>query len=164
MTAPLRSPKLSYVRGTGFATGAAKNNIEFVIENLSKDTINNVSWIKLTWTTDPQTDFKELWVAGVKIYDGTATSTTTYNFLPNLQPQSITGTGVVQEPFRVDINGLVFQVPDAVIGTVGTGGTLKIEMKDFEESGNNTNVDMTGVTFTVEFSDGSKTLFSPLRK
>ncbi len=54
-------------------------------------------------------------------------------------------------------------VPDAVLGTVGTGGTMKIEINDFEEIGTNNNVDMTGVTFTLEFSDGSKTLFAPVR-
>jgi hypothetical protein len=78
--------------------------------------------------------------------------------------KTIAGTSVIQEPFRVDISGLVMTVPDVIIGSVGTGSTLKIEMMDFEEVGTSNNLDMTGVTFTLEFSDGSKTLFSAVRK
>ena len=153
------SPKLAYQLGTGFTTGAAKNNVEFVVENLAKSA-TNVNSIKLTWTTDPVTDYQELWVAGVRYANTATASGATVSFTAT----TVGGTGIIQEPFRVDVTGLVLQVPDITVGSVGTGGTLKIEIKDFEETGNNTNVDMTGVTFTVEFSDGSKTVFSPLRK
>jgi hypothetical protein len=152
-------PKLAYQFGMGFTTNAARNSVEFVVENLAK-AATNVNSIKLTWTTEPPTDFKELWVGGTKYFDGTAAPGLTISFTA----ATVGGTGVIQEPFRVDVSGLVLQVPDITIGSVGTGGTLKIEMRDFEEVGNNTNVDMTGVTFVAEFSDGSKTLFSPLRK
>ena len=55
-------------------------------------------------------------------------------------------------------------VPDAIIGTVGTGGQLKIQVQNFEQVGTNNDVDMTGVTFFAEFSDGSKTQFTTKRK
>ena len=64
----------------------------------------------------------------------------------------------------MDVSGLVMIVPDAIIGTAGTGGSLTFRFEDFEEAGNNTDVDVTGVNFTAEFSDGSKIVFSPLRQ
>ena len=156
-------PKLSYVRGTGFTTGSNRNNVEFVIENLGKDDLT-ASAIKLTWTTDPPSDFKRLKVKSIERYNGTAPSGATLPF-PN---ELLTGTGVTQEPFRIDIGGLVMVVPDAIIGTVGTGGTLKFNMEDFEEAGTGTDIDMTGVTFKGEFAlvgaGTSTTYFSPLRK
>ena len=157
-------PKLSYVKGTGLTTGGNRNNVEFVVENLGKDALT-VSAIKLSWTTDPATDFKRLKVNNVLRYDGTAPSGTALSFAN----YAVSGTGVTQEPFRVDVSGLVMLVPDAIIGTVGTGGTLKFEMEDFEETGTTTDMDMTGVTFTAEFTlvspaGTSTTLFSPLRK
>lgn len=153
------APKLSYQRGTGLTTGAARNNVEFVVENLGK-LATNITNIKLTWTTDPPTDFKTLAINGVQVYNATAPSGTTVSF----SATTVAGTGVIQEPFRVDISALVMQIPDTIIGTVGTGGAVKFELGDFEEVGTTTNFDMTGVTFVAEFSDGSKTLFSPLRK
>jgi hypothetical protein len=153
------TPKLSYQRGTGFTTGGNRNNVEFVVENMGSapTTITNV---KISWMTDPDSDFKRLLINGAERYNGTAASgatlsTTTYN---------IAGSGVSPEPFRVDVSSLQMLVPDAIIGSVGTGGSLKFELEDFEEAGTNTNIDVTGVTFTVEFSDSSKTVFSPLRK
>ncbi len=153
------SPKLTYRAGTGFTTGAARNNVEFVVENLAR-LATTVSTIRLTWTTDPAADFKELWVAGTKYFDGVSASGATLPFTA----QTVSGTGVIQQPYRIDVTGLVLQVPDIVVGSVGIGGALTFEIRDFEDVATTNNLDMTGVTFTAEFSDGSVTQFSPARK
>jgi hypothetical protein len=153
------APRLSYQRGTGFTTGGERQNVEFAVENLSKDAIS-ITNLKLTWVTEPASDFKRILINGTPVFSGTAASGTTITF----SPRNLAGSGVIQEPFRVDVTGLVLHVPDAIVGTIGTGGSLKFEIEDFEEVGTGTDVDMTGVTFTVEFSDGSKTFFAPVRK
>ncbi len=152
-------PKLSYQRGTGYTTGNDRNNVELYVENLGKPA-TNVSSVKITYTSNPVSDFQQVLINGSAIASSSGTSGKTVTFTAT----TVNGTGVIQEPFRVDVAGLVMTVPDAVVGTVGTGGTLKIQINDFEEVGTNNNVDMTGVTFTLEFSDGSKTLFAPVRK
>ncbi len=155
-------PKLSYQRGTAYTTGNDRNNLEVVVENLGK-TATNVSTLKISYTSNPVSDFQQVIITtpgGSNLTTGGGVSGTTVSFTAT----TVGGTGVIQEPLRVDITGLVMSVPDAVVGTVGTGQTLKIQMNDFEEVSTNNNVDVTGVTFTLEFSDGSKTLFVPVRK
>ena len=159
------APKLSYVKGTGFTTGSGRNNLEVVIEHLGKDSLT-VTQIKLNWVTDPPSDFKRLRINQASAeFDGTYPSGTTLTFGT---ARTVNGTGVTQEPFRVDVSGLVMLVPDVIVGTVGTGGTLRFDLEDFEDVGTGTNSDVTGVTFTVEFtlspSGISKTLFSPIRQ
>jgi hypothetical protein len=147
------------MHGTALTSGGNRNNLQFVVENLAKLS-TSITTIKLTWVTSPASDFKRLLVNGIEVYNAAASPGTTISF----SSQTLAGTGVIQEPFRVDVSGLVMLIPDAVIGTVGSGGSIKFEAEDFEETGNNNDVDVTGVTFTAEFSEGSKVVFSPLRK
>jgi hypothetical protein len=154
------TPQLSYLKGSGLTSGNNRNNLEFVIENLAKDAAS-VTSVKLSWTTTPASNFKRLLIVGVQLFSGTVDSDTTLTISP---AKSFAGADVMQEPFHIQVSGLYMIVPNAVIATVGNGGSFTFEFEDFEESGNNTDVDVTGVNFTVEFSDGSKTVFSPLRK
>ena len=69
---------------------------------------------------------------------------------------------MTQEPLHALVSSQFFQIPDIRISTVGSGGTLKIELENFDDvqTGNGAAVDMTGVTFRVDFSDGSVTFFT----
>lgn len=155
------TPKLSFVRNTALTSGTDRNNVEFVVENLGKDS-TSVSTMKLTYTSSPAADFTDILVNGASVFSGTASSGTTVTYSSS---KSAAGTNVLQEPIHFfEASGLIMLVPDAIIGTIGTGGTLKIEVQNFEEISTNNNVDMTGVTLLAEFSDGSKTLFTTKRK
>jgi hypothetical protein len=154
------TPKLSFVRDTALTSGTNLNDVEFTVENLGKDS-TTVSTMKLTFTTSPAADFTSVLVNGASVFTGTAASGGTVTFSSS---KTATGTGVLQEPIHFfEASGLIMLVPDAVIGTIGTGGTLKIQVQNFEQVGTNTDVDMTGVTFLAEFSDGSKTLLTTKR-
>lgn len=154
-------PKLSFVRNTALTSGTNLNDVEFVVENLGKD-LTTITNMKLTFTSTPATDFTDVLVNGASVFSGLASSGTTVTFSSS---KSAAGTNVLQEPIHFfEASGLVMLVPDAIIGTLGTGGSLKIEVRNFEQIGTNNDVDMTGVTFQAEFSDGSKTLFTTKRK
>jgi hypothetical protein len=152
-------PGLSYQRGTGYTTGGARNNVEFSVENLGQ-LPTSITSVEITWLSDPVSDFRQLRINGALVFNGTASSGSTIAF----GSHAVAGTGVIQEPFHLDVSGLMMQTPDAIIGTAGTGGVLDFEMTDFEQAGTNTNIDMTGVTFALEFSDGSRTVFAPVRQ
>lgn len=154
-------PKLSFVRDTALTSSTDLNDVEFVVENLGKDS-TTVNTMKLTYTSSPAADFTDVLVNGASVFSGLAASGTTVTFSSS---KAATGTNVLQEPIHFfEASGLIMLVPDAIIGTIGTGGTLKIQVLNFEQVGTNNNVDMTGVTFSAEFSDGSKTLFTTKRK
>ena len=155
------TPKLSFVRNTALTSGTNLNNVEFTVENLGKDS-TTVTNMKLTFSSSPATDFTDVLVNGASVFSGLAASGTTVTFSSS---KSAAGTNVLQEPIHFfEASGLVMLVPDAIIGTVGTGGSLKIQVQNFEQVSTNNDVDMTGVTFLAEFSDGSKTLFTTKRK
>ena len=156
-------PKLIYQQDTALTTDSTFSNVEFFVENVARDS-TAVTSFTLTYTSSPQAYFKEAWVDSVKIFDSDSprgASGTPVTF----SSETVNGTGVTQEPVRLQISGLIAQLPDTVIGTVGTGGTLKIELIDFQDvaSSSGNTVEMTGVTFQLEFSDGSETLFTPKR-
>jgi type II secretory pathway pseudopilin PulG len=152
--------KLAYVQGSGRTSGNNRNNLEFVVENLGKDAVS-ISSVRLSWMTTPASDFKRLLIDGAQMFSGTVASGTALTISP---PGNAAGTGVLQAPVRIDVSGLTLIAPDLTIGTTGTGGFLTLAFEDFEETGNNNDVDITGVNFTAEFSDGSKIVFAPLRK
>ena len=161
------APVLAYSRNTAFTSGAARNDVEFVVENLHRlSSASTFNKLKLTYSASVPGDYSTVLVNGVTVFSGTAGSTSTIGPFTN---QMVTGTGVVQESIHFfEASGLIMLVPDVIIGTVGTGGTVKIEVKDFEEVGTSTNLDMTGVTFFVEFINNTQTVskisFSTKRK
>jgi hypothetical protein len=155
--------KLTFQKDTAYTTGAAWNNVQFTIENLNRSA-TNVTSFTLTYTSSPQAYYREVIINGTQVRNSTsprAGTGTTVTF----SSTAAGGTGVIQEPLRVQLQGEVMQVPDVLVGAIGTGGTLEIELNDFADvsTGNGTNVEMTGVTFSIVFSDGSQTLFTPRR-
>lgn len=163
------APVLAFVRNTAFTSGGARNDVEFVVENLHRELLaSTFNKMKLTYTASVPTDYSTVLMNGVTVLSGAATSGTTIGPFTN---QTVTGTGIFQESIHFfEASGLIMLVPDVIVGTVGTGGTLKIELKDFEEVGTASNIDMTGVTFFVEFLKDnnlipvSKTSFTTKRK
>ncbi|MBI3076009.1 MAG: prepilin-type N-terminal cleavage/methylation domain-containing protein [Deltaproteobacteria bacterium] len=155
--------RLLYVTNTALTTGAAKDNVEFTMQNFSKDAIT-VNSFKAVYTSTPQAYYDQLWINGVKVFDS-ATPRAGSGDTKTFSNTSVAGTGVIQESLRVGINLGVVQLPEFVVGTLGTGGQLKVEMKNFKDaaSGAGSAVDMTGVIFEVTFSDGSKALFTTKR-
>jgi hypothetical protein len=156
-------------RGSAVTTGRFRNNVTFVVENLHRSA-TAVTSLKLTYASEPAAYYKEVWLNGIKVFDSTrprAGSGTTITF----SSRTISGTGVIREPVVIQVSSLISQQPDTIVGSVGTGGTLQIDVLDFDDvpTGNNGDpVDMTGVIFEATFSDGSQTLattvFQPKRK
>lgn len=83
-------------------------------------------------------------------------------------PVTVLGTGLVSgESFPVRIQSPVTQVDDLNVGLAAKkGGIVKLKVERFRDvsSGAGTAVDVTGISFQVDFSDGSTIFFTPTRK
>jgi len=162
------SPKLSYVGDSSFTSGGNGQNVTFQIQNLGRNAAS-ISSITLTYNSNPPAGYQQVVIQKSSGTTPSWNNLTVYNVSNTLSgttvtftPTTINGTGVIQEPFRLDASNLVLQVPDAAIGTVGAGGSMTFQFQNFKNSG--TNQDMTGVTFTAAFSDGSRLQFVPVRQ
>ena len=151
------SPHLSYKGNTAITTGSGGNNVQFTVQNLGQNA-TTITSMTVTYNTNPPAKYSQVKVDGSSVFTGTAVSGTTIFFT-----RTVAGTGVIQEPFRIDVANLYMQVPDILIGTVGAGGTLDFQLLNFTTVGSSSPQDMTGVTFVVQFSDGSIIQFTPTR-
>jgi len=69
--------------------------------------------------------------------------------------------------FPIRIQSAFTQIPDQDIGTGASAApSFRIRMENFKatESGGGANVDMTGISITMTFSDGSSATFTPVPK
>ena len=152
-------PRLVLAPGTAIADN---NKFEFTIKNFSSDEISITS-IQVEFTIVPAAYFKILKVDGDTVYDsdsprfGDGDSTA-------FSSQTIAGTGGVAESFPIAVQSPVTQVADLIVGNVGVGGSILIEMEEFQDvsSGSGNDVDISGVTFEVTFSDGSIVVVTPV--
>jgi hypothetical protein len=155
-------PNLSYRPDTAFTSGAALNDIRLTIENQAEDATSITSFT-LTFTSSPPAYYTQVLINGNSVYNDSSNRLGTAVAVPAFSAINVAGTGVQREPFHVVASSLAFQIPEIGVDTVGVGGTLEIELLDFRDAtsgGGAGNVNMTGVTFEIAFSDGSTTLFT----
>jgi type II secretory pathway pseudopilin PulG len=161
------SPKLSYVANTAISSGGQGQNVTFQIQNLGQNAAT-ISSITLTFTSNPQAVYQQVTIAASTNTSPSWNNGAIYNVANTAAGNTVTfsatsvgGTGVIQEPLRLDASNQMLQVPDVTIGSVGTGGTMTFQFKPFKSSG--ADRDMTGVTFIATLSDGSIIQFVPVR-
>lgn len=156
-------PRLAYAADSAKTFGSDDNNIEFKITNFSASDIAITSF-KAEYTVTPTAFYRQLKIGGTVVYDSTNPrlgSGDTVTFAPITIAGS--GAAVTGTSFPVRIQSPLTQVADLNIGSgADKGGTVKIIMRGFKDAktGTASNVDMTGVTFEITFSDGSKALFA----
>lgn len=156
-------PKLAYAAGSAVVSGTGNQNVEFKITNFAASDIAITSF-RADYTVTPAAYYQQLKIGGTVVYDSTAPRLASGDTV-TFAPITITGSHSPTEGkvFSVRIQSPLTQVADLNIGSgASKGGTLTIFMKFFKDaqSGSGNAVDMTGVTFEVTFSDGSKALFS----
>ena len=156
------APKLAYQDDTAVVSGNSADNVQLIVENLGKDATAITSFT-LTYTSSPPAYFRSALIDSNSVFNSTGGSANKGSGdAVTFSSESVTGTGVTQEPLHALVLFKEFHIPDLTVSSVGTGGTLTIDLEDFVDaaSGNGTAVDMTGVTFRVDFSDGSVTFLT----
>ena len=160
----LIEPQLVYVQETAVTTGGQSNDIEFVIQNYSASdvTINSI-----TVTHDADAYWENLRLGNSTVFTYT-TNRVASGVEIAFPDETITGTGSISgRTFPIRVQSGFSLTPDQDIGEAAKkGGTLRIELQNFVNtiSGAGANVDMTGTSFEVEFSDGSTSIFTTVRQ
>lgn len=157
-------PKLLYKPGTAKTVAPTGKNLTFIIENFSENDIT-ISSLKADYTVDPPAFYEKVIINGVTVFTWSGTrpgSGTTVTFTP----VTVSRSTVAKEPFLVRIQASRVETPDVILGRLAAGGSLTIELKNFKDasSGVADAVDMTGVSFTITFSDGSVVRFTPVKE
>ncbi len=146
------APELLYAPGTAVTTSPENDDIEFTIKNYSS---SNISITSMTPVYSGGNTYKEVFIDGVKVYDNSGTGSGTPVTLPS---QTLTASAGTLNPFPVRIQSPKVQPPDIIIDRIEPGGSLTFGIDVFKTSGGGV-ADMTGVSFSVTFSDGSVATF-----
>ena len=154
-------PKLVLAPDTAIVTGNDNNDVEFVVKNFAS-TDTDITSISVDINVSPPAYFEQMRVGNTTVFNSSNprfASGDTVNF----SAETIDGTGQVTESIPIRIQSAITDIEDIVIGDIGRGSSLTIEMNSFEDqlTGNGTEVDMTGVNLVVTFSDGSVVVVVP---
>jgi len=153
-------PKLAYVQDSA---KAKPDGIEFKVAKYSEEDIT-ISSLKAEYSVDPPSYYREVKIGKKKVWEakgheaGAGSGDTVY-----FDPYTITGPGIESKSYTIYVDSSNMQVPD--ISIEGEGKVVVIEIKKFRDDRQPPGqpVDMTGVPFTITFSDGSVISFTPTK-
>jgi len=154
-------PKLVYMKDSAKAIGNEWQNVEFKVGNFSEGDIT-INSLKAEYVVTPAAWYRALQIGGSTKWkaagggkdgkdgkDGKGSGDTV-----TFSSYTLAGTGVKREPCTVYIESSEAQIPDIYIA--GGGNITVFGLNDFRDKAKGgAFVDMTGVNFTVTFSDGS---------
>lgn len=156
--------KLVYKAETAKTLTDDRDDVQFKIENFSDSAIN-ISSIKADYTVSPTAYYEKVLINGVTVFTYSTTrpgSGTTANF-PGV---NVAASTIDKKPFLARIQAGRVETPDITVERLVVGGSLTIELQDFvdaDSGGSAFTVDMTGVPFTITFSDGSIARIIPVK-
>jgi len=133
---------LALVPGSVKLDGKGKD-FEFRVSNFSGSDLVLTN-LKAVYS-DPK-EYKQIFVDGTKVSDGKFFSDDIASFSPSATIAAASGVG----PLRVFVDASSVLLPDIVL----SGTEAKIELKKFKN-------DITGISFTITFSNGSVVNFTP---
>ena len=157
-------PKILYEPNTAVTKGKEGKDVEFVVTNYSETAIP-ISSLTATYSSDPVAYYKEVIINGVSVHKSENPRTGSGDTV-TFPSVSMSGSSLAAQPHRIRIQGPKVELPDVKITSLGAGGSLTIELKDFKDAptGPGIAVDMTGTPFEVAFSDGSVVAFVTRRE
>ncbi len=153
-------PKLIYAAGSAILQGSSNEDLYFTISNFGA---NDVTITSLRAVYSKVAYYERVKVGGLTAFSSTSLRNGSGDLIDfSSQPQTIKGTGKIIPPtvFLAQLPNV--KVDDVVVGSTGSGSSLNISLGNFTSvrTGSGSLVDMTGVTFTVTFSDGSEVTFT----
>ncbi|MGR3177319.1 MAG: prepilin-type N-terminal cleavage/methylation domain-containing protein [Candidatus Anammoxibacter sp.] len=161
-------PKVLFNPDSAFASGSKMQNVEFVITNYSEETIS-ISSFEASYSSDPVAYCSTVLVNGLTVLNITGSQERPGSgdlIFFSGGTQSMAASTLINESNIRRIQTAKVVVPDLMLGSLGAGGSLKIEMQDFVDtlSGGGNMVNMSGASFEITFSNGSVITFVPKRK
>jgi hypothetical protein len=147
-------PKLVLAPGTTTVSGNNNQNVQFTVKNFSAAEVSIAS-VTVVYSITPAAYFSTLSLGNTTIYNSTSVRKGTGSTTTVSPVKTVTGTGQVVESIPIRIQSAITDVSDLVIGDIGKGGSLAVELAGFSSASDNsgTDVDITGVNFEVTFKD-----------
>jgi hypothetical protein len=155
-------PKLVLAQGTTALSGNTNQNVTFTVKNFSAADVAIAS-VTVKYSISPVAYFSDLKLGNTTVYSSNTvrlgTDACTAGFQCATKPVSpaitVVGTGALQESIPIRIQSPVTDVADLIIGNIGRGGSLAVQLNGFSTQSNNSgvDVDISGVTFEVTFKD-----------
>lgn len=151
-------PKLIYADGSASLKGGSKEDLSFTISNFGA---NDVSITSMALAYSPAAYYEKVSVGGTVVFNSTSPRQGS-GYVINFSPKTVRGTGKVYPPTVFLAQVPVVTVDNVVVGSVGQGTSLNISVDNFTNvpTGSGSFVNMSGVAFTVTFSDGSVVTFT----
>ena len=153
----ITTPRLFLASGTGNTT-ANGAIVTFSIINASTSSITLTS-LRADYSIKPPTYYGAVYVGGtsVKTNNPRVGTGTTVTFTA-----TAAGTTYTPGAVAVCVQSPVTEVPDTYLSRLGVGAVTEISLVDFYDSPSGGNsINMTGVVFTITFSDGSVVILTP---
>ena len=149
--------KLTYEEGTAKIKGG--NDLQFKVTNFGTNAVN-VTSIRLTYTSTPQAYYEKIKFGKNFVLDYGGGTRKGSGDLITFAAQQVKGSGKPTQivPIRVEQEQTV--APDVTIKGVGKTVTIKVQNFKDAATGSASNVSLSGVTVTVDFSDGSSNTFT----
>lgn len=154
------NPLMTYSPGSAAVSGGGnpKNNVKFTVTNYAT---NDVSISSITATYNQTMYYESVQFGNTTVWSwnnvSRAASGQTLSFS---SPQTVGGSGKPTQvvPIRVDQQNVT--TPDLFIRGVGSSVTVTLVNFNSAQTGTGTAVSPSGVTFMINFSDGSSNTFS----
>lgn len=147
-------PKLVLAPGTTTLSGNNNQNVTFTVKNFSAADVAIAS-VTVVYSINPAAYFADLKLGNTTVYSSNTVRIASGDTKTVSPAISVAGTGTVQESIPIRIQSPVTDVADLIIGNLGKGGSLAIQMNGFSTMQNNSGVDVDvgGVVFEVTFKD-----------
>ena len=152
-------PRMTYEGGTAKLQGT---RLKFTVTNFGSDPLDITS-MTATFTTSPASFYEEVKIGNTNVFDyvtdnGSVRPGTGATI--NFSAVTVAGTGKPTQviPIRVEQENQI--APDLEIR--GVGKSIVIEIRDFKDAatGSASGVSVSGITFTINLSDGSQNTFT----
>ncbi len=153
-------PRLTYEDGSAKLQGT---RLKFTVTNFDSDELSITS-MTATYTTSPVSYFEQVRFGNSAVWnyntDNGGTRLGSGETVTFSSAETVDGSGKPNQvvPIRVEQETTV--TPDLEIS--GVGKSVVVEIRDFEDAqtGASSNVSVSGITFTITFSDGSSNTFT----
>jgi hypothetical protein len=147
-------PRLVLASDSAIVSGNSNDTVEFTVKNFaSADT--TFDEVLITWLITPPAYFQRLIIGNTTVYNNTTPRLATGDSV-TFSDVTVGGTGALTESIPIVAQSAVTDIADIIIGDIGRGSSLDIEMQSFTDTANGggggvTSIDMTGVIFEVTF-------------
>ncbi len=157
----ITAPRLFLASGTGQTMNNA-TAISFFIINTSSSSIT-LSTLRADFSINPTVYYEKVTVGGQPVFNSTNPRASSGQTVTFTNPVSIAPASVAPEAVAICVQSPVTEVSDIDLTRLGLGSATEVTLEGFNDSqiGPGTGVNITGVVFTITFSDGSVITFIP---